>query len=143
MPKSIGEKHELSDGTTVYLADRWLTGECRSDNPTECSELARFGNDWVACAGDTHVNGNVESRLERLEAMIDRVREQEGGEVARGTGVVKAPRPCMCGCGEITKGGRFLPGHDARLKSQLLTEAREGNEGAVQRLEELGWGHFL
>ena len=26
----------------------------------------------------------------------------------------KAGRPCQCKCGGTTKGGRFLPGHDAR-----------------------------
>lgn len=26
----------------------------------------------------------------------------------------KEPRQCLCGCGGMTKGGRFLPGHDAR-----------------------------
>lgn len=26
----------------------------------------------------------------------------------------KQPQPCGCGCGGMTKGGRFLPGHDAR-----------------------------
>lgn len=31
----------------------------------------------------------------------------------------KAPKgqPCECGCGEQTKGGRFRPGHDAKLHS--------------------------
>lgn len=143
MIKSIGEPHELESGVTVYLADRWKTGECRSGDPMACSELARFGSDWVACAGEAHCNGSLEDRLDRLQKMIERVREREGGSVAPGTGVVSAPRPCMCGCGGITKGGRFLPGHDARLKSQLLTEAREGNEEAKLRLEELSWEHFL
>lgn len=27
----------------------------------------------------------------------------------------KTPRACACGCGAQTKGGRFAPGHDARL----------------------------
>src|SRR5215211_4089249 len=31
----------------------------------------------------------------------------------------RTPRPCMCSCGGTTKGGRFLPGHDARLHSEL------------------------
>jgi hypothetical protein len=26
---------------------------------------------------------------------------------------------CLCGCGETTRGGRFKPGHDARLHSEL------------------------
>jgi hypothetical protein len=34
------------------------------------------------------------------------------------------PRPCECGCGGMTEGGRFRPGHDAKLASRLLAEAR-------------------
>jgi hypothetical protein len=26
---------------------------------------------------------------------------------------------CLCGCGETTRGGRFKPGHDARLHGEL------------------------
>ena len=28
-------------------------------------------------------------------------------------------RPCLCSCGGTTRGGRFLPGHDARLHGEL------------------------
>lgn len=44
---------------------------------------------------------------------------------------VEAPHPpCECGCGGVPtrKRSKFLPGHDARLKSQLYTAIREGNE---------------
>ncbi|MED7929320.1 hypothetical protein SMD20_34095 [Nonomuraea sp. LP-02] len=36
------------------------------------------------------------------------------------------PTPCLCGCGENSK-GKFRPGHDARMCSQLAkrVEARE------------------
>lgn len=27
----------------------------------------------------------------------------------------RPPQACACGCGGQTRGGRFLPGHDARL----------------------------
>lgn len=29
-------------------------------------------------------------------------------------------RPCLCDCNGWTRGGKFLPGHDAKLKSQAL-----------------------
>lgn len=29
------------------------------------------------------------------------------------------PRSCLCGCGHTTRGGRFKPGHDARLHGEL------------------------
>jgi hypothetical protein len=56
---------------------------------------------------------------------------------------------CRCGCGGWTRGGRFLPGHDARLKGQLLRAARGldnsvyGRDEAVDALARLGWSHFL
>ena len=30
------------------------------------------------------------------------------------------PKPCACGCGGITKGGDFIPGHDSKLQSAIL-----------------------
>lgn len=54
----------------------------------------------------------------------------------------RVPRPavgaCEC-CGEATKGGRFLPGHDARLKSKLRKEAKDGSVEARAELERRGW----
>ncbi len=32
----------------------------------------------------------------------------------------KIPKPCGCGCGEMTKGGQFIPGHDAKLLSAII-----------------------
>jgi hypothetical protein len=60
----------------------------------------------------------------------------------RNTTTKEAP-VCLCGCGEPTKGGRFRPGHDARLKSDLRTKASGTNSrvatAATKRLKELGW----
>jgi hypothetical protein len=50
---------------------------------------------------------------------------------------------CECGCGDRTGGGRFLPGHDARLKSALVTAALSGDRRAATKLEALGWTKFL
>jgi hypothetical protein len=40
-------------------------------------------------------------------------------------------------------GGRFLPGHDAKLKKALLADARAGKKRAANKLEKLGWSKFL
>lgn len=53
------------------------------------------------------------------------------------------PKPCACKCGEITKGGEFAMGHDARHKSALIREAKAGNQDAVAELERRGWTKFL
>lgn len=34
----------------------------------------------------------------------------------------KTPRECEDGCGGMTKGGRFLPGHDAKMHARLKAE---------------------
>lgn len=54
---------------------------------------------------------------------------------------------CQCGCGAQVKRS-FLPGHDAKLKSRLVAEAKTTNkwwirEAAVNALLERHWGHFL
>jgi hypothetical protein len=53
-----------------------------------------------------------------------------------------AEAPCLCGCGELTK-GRFFPGHDAKLKARLIVTTRDGDataaEFAAAALEVYGW----
>jgi hypothetical protein len=51
----------------------------------------------------------------------------------------KAGRVCDCGCNGTTKGGRFLPGHDASLKSKLLKRLDAGDHEAQEILIENGW----
>lgn len=43
----------------------------------------------------------------------------------------------------MTKGGRFLPGHDAKLKNALIASAIGGSKRASNKLETLGWTRFL
>jgi hypothetical protein len=51
---------------------------------------------------------------------------------------------CACGCGEIVKpGSRFRQGHDARLKGQLLRDAKRGLPIAITKLRAYGWLRFL
>ena len=48
-------------------------------------------------------------------------------------------RDCECGCGGTTRGGRFIPGHDAKLKSRLLKDMANGDTAAMEELERRGW----
>lgn len=50
---------------------------------------------------------------------------------------------CSDGCGGMTKGGRFLPGHDAKLKSRLIGSAASGSAKAVDELKKLGWERYI
>jgi len=63
---------------------------------------------------------------------------------------VKAPKEncspvCLCGCGGTTGGGRFVLGHDAKLKSELLRTFRGDGLSAEQQqlVEQLGWQRFM
>lgn len=60
------------------------------------------------------------------------------------------PKACGCGCSEMTKGGEFAIGHDAKHKSALIRTAlkREGGlpmtvKAAEAELERRGWTKFL
>lgn len=53
-----------------------------------------------------------------------------------------AQTPCLCGCGELTK-GRFFPGHDAVLKTRLAATVERGSAEdaalAMSALASFGW----
>jgi len=44
---------------------------------------------------------------------------------------------CICGCGEETKGGRFRPGHDQKLRSAI-----EDAAGGLEQLRVLVEKHI-
>lgn len=88
----------------------------------------------------------LRERLQAVRAADAQVLEaKEQAKVARAA-KPKEPNTCLCGCGGTTM-SRFVPGHDAKLKSRLLTEAHSDDdkvaEEALMRLDELGWAHFF
>lgn len=70
---------------------------------------------------------------EELLLELERPRRNRGPRVVRPTS-----GSCIC-CGAVTKGGSFLPGHDAKYKSALRKLAKGGNAGAQQTLVDRGW----
>jgi len=49
----------------------------------------------------------------------------------------KTPKACACGCGGMTRGGTWLPGHDAKAYSRGLALARSaGVEEAIKATEQ-------
>ena len=76
--------------------------------------------------------------LEQAKAEVERLERELSDAKARVRELrpVKAkaePKPCAC-CGELTGGGDFLPGHDAKLRSRLLKAVDAGDESAVVEL---------
>ena len=83
-----------------------------------------------------------DAAIERMHAYLDGL--DEAKKKRRGKARVGPPKPkvgaCEC-CGEPTRGGRFLPGHDARLASALVTRIRDnGDPEAYAEMERRGWG---
>lgn len=130
-----------------------------------CPEVMREQDGrYVACGHESHKVDEVGDRIleqDRKQRLLEHVipeveqrfqEELEAIEARRDSGNGRSkrdPRECMCGCGGTTKGGRFLPGHDAKLKSQLLhtirdIEARAPERArAIAQMDELGWGKFV
>src|SRR5699024_10819214 len=66
---------------------------------------------------------SLQQRLEQDPA-ITKIREsqqraQNSRQVTTPRTTKKAPS-CLCGCGDTTRGGQFLPGHNARYLTKLL-----------------------
>jgi hypothetical protein len=82
-------------------------------------------------------------QLAALEAVEKGEAMKQQKKTANGAKAPKQPQDCGCGCGGKTGGGRFLPGHDAKLKGRLIREARDGNKPAVKALKDLGWEKYV
>lgn len=90
-------------------------------------DAAEVKEGWVTMStGDG--SGLTESQIRRMRADSQ---ADPASDAAAEANVVKAvrakrtkdPRDCECGCGAQTKGGRFIPGHDAKLHKRLREEA--------------------
>lgn len=78
----------------------------------------------------------------RIERMID---EMAALAAAKKQAAPRRPRVpkatsgvCDC-CGEPTKGGRFLPGHDAKLASRLKDQVKAGSVEAYEEMKRRSW----
>ncbi len=107
----------------------------------------------------THVRYEDQTKREQKPQIItphadvraDRAKTINGFVKVQATRAMKTYLLCECGCGEKTAGGRFRPGHDAKLKSKLIRTARaEGEnkapsacEAAWNELVVLGWSHMF
>lgn len=83
------------------------------------------------------VNLDEDAAIDRLHGLLDQIHRPDKKTRAPRQPRVKT-RPCEC-CGEPTKGGRFLPGHDARLVSALVARIRSGDQSAYAEMEQRGW----
>jgi len=129
----------------------------------ECPELFRArSGEWVACNHDSHVEpfGETASAEELrrrhlieevLPGLVDKYvtlesestekKPARGNQQSSSSGQRKrpgkTPRDCVCGCGEQTKGGRFVPGHDAKMRGKLIRAAQNTDLRLPDRIDAL------
>jgi hypothetical protein len=92
----------------------------------------------------------VEDQLAQIDptqdARVDQLTEQmfqlEQAKKAKARNPRPKPKPktgsCEC-CGEPTRGGRFLPGHDAKLASALKGRVVSGDSKAFEEMKRRNW----
>lgn len=102
-----------------YRATEVVYGKFNPDAPRVKSEW-QLAQDAKAAAARREREGY---EMEKRDMEIKPVSVQRKPRAA------KAPVECTCGCGGMTKGGRFLPGHDARYHA---AQKRLAAEAAVQ-----------
>jgi predicted nuclease with RNAse H fold len=112
--------HGLSDGATIDCLD------------AVCAALTavRFVDGDGCWVGDPR-EGAIVLPVRALQERYRRCAAPGAGPEPASAGL------CECGCGAPVR-RRFLPGHDAILKSRLLAAARAGDD-ARRHLERLGW----
>jgi hypothetical protein len=74
----------------------------------------------------------IREEIARLEAELKDAKAR--ARALRPTKAKAEPKECGCGCGELTRGGEFLPGHDARFRGQMLKAIDAGDESAIATL---------
>lgn len=125
-------EHDKCDG--VVEAPRsakdvdWYVCKC----PVQC-----HGEDPIEAAQQAVDNryADIQSRRDERKEKIEGIREFYHK--------LDQDDRCFCGCGGKTAGGRFLPGHDSKLKSRLVKKARRRDKDAYNRLQVLEWTDFI
>ncbi|ALY09986.1 hypothetical protein FDH62_gp28 [Arthrobacter phage Pumancara] len=125
---------------------------CRAGQPrcTEChnTEANEIGPNWK-CIDRADCEAEIERRLaanptiqwirsETQKKAVLRPSEDTGApegpparaKVSRTPRKPAEPTPCTCGCEGLTKGGKFLPGHDSKYLNQLVEAAERGGRHA-------------
>ena len=79
------------------------------------------------------------SKTARAERNAKRMDEDGNPVKIKSRGPAKPTEGKCEHCGEPTKGGRFVAGHDAKLKGDLLRAAQQGDIEAYTEMLQRGW----
>jgi hypothetical protein len=108
-------------GTDWRCLDR---DACQADIQRRLAEssIGKFLTQWRADRAESR-----EAQREPLAAEEGQTHRMSSPRPSRGPS--GAGKPCLCGCEGMTKGGKFLPGHDSKYLNILVAlepgEARE------------------
>lgn len=125
--------------TTIERVERNTTGTTLHFAGGTSKWGGRATKYWVAAPVET-----IEVPANLVELTTDEA-PAAPAKPAKVAKAAQAPSKCECGCGKMAA-RRFLPGHDAKLKGQLIRTAVEGGKAGDKAREELasrGWSKFL
>ena len=119
---------------------------CRSTD-VELDPLRRQCVDGAACADRAQARLESDPRWEKWRQFRQDAEDRIAIEEARTPKIRKPRQPGQerptsgrCEhCGEPTKGGRFVAGHDAKLKGDLIRAGAEGDVAAVAEAMARNW----
>lgn len=110
--------------------------EQKTPRCTEChtTDQDNLGRPWL-CDDRDACQARIDAKLKEspLHQIITALQAKPKSEPRRPAAITKAPGQCQC-CGEPTKGGKFLPGHDS---TWLKTIAAQVNSGQADRTEQI------
>lgn len=120
--------HEEHGGNGRFYRDTEVAyGKFNPDAP-------RVKSEWQLAQDARAATAQAEREayeMEKREMTIQPV------SVERKPRAAKPPLECTCGCGGMTKGGRFLPGHDARYHAAQKRAAAEAAPAIEQAAQEI------
>lgn len=110
---------------------------CKNTTTEEIDPTTWECFDREACRATVQARRDNDPFLAQLRDIQEKVHmakiendKQKAEKVAK----TKEPTPCTCGCGDNTKGGKFLPGHDARYVSErVVTILNSGFTAKVEK----------
>lgn len=113
--------------------------ECKNEEENEVSPDSWRCYDAEACRAEVAARLDRNPTIQLIREVEKRVSENTGTTTA--TKAEKAPKaPTYClHCGEATRGGKFLPGHDARWVADLVKDVVDAKvKTEDQVLEQMG-----
>lgn len=112
------QEHDLVDKTSgrMYRRQEVEEGWFDPSKPIQKSPAQIEREAAISARAEAQAQARMEAR---------RMAEAPKVKKERAPRVAKEPQECGCGCGGMTKGGRFLPGHDARFHAAEKKAAAE------------------